>query len=92
MRLQPFRFAYFDLKHAGMSIGARKLREARDFQVLSYSGSGRASGRLHRLASGCTSDEFAGLSAGEIPLVDRIVSASELHRPPSGFAAAAVGE
>jgi hypothetical protein len=28
----------------------------------------------------------------EYGLVDRIVSASELHRPPSGFAAAAVGE
>ncbi len=71
VRLQPFRFAYFDLKHAAMSIGGRKLREARDFQVLSYSGSGRASGRLRRLASGCTSDEFAGLTAGDIPLVDR---------------------
>jgi Peptidase family M28/PA domain len=54
-----------------MSIGGRKLREARDFQVLSYSGSGRAGGRLRRLASGCTSDEFAGLTAGDIPLVDR---------------------
>ena len=71
VRLQPFRFAYFDLKHAAMSIGGRKLREARDFQVLSYSGSGRASGRLRRLASGCTADEFAGLTAGDIPLVDR---------------------
>ena len=71
VRLQPFRFAYFDLKHAAMSIGGRKLREARDFQVLSYSGSGRASGRLRRLASGCSSDEFAGLTAGDIPLVDR---------------------
>ena len=71
VRLQPFRFAYFDLKHAAMSIGGRKLREARDFQVLSYSGSGRASGRLRRLASGCSSDEFASLTAGDIPLVDR---------------------
>lgn len=71
VRLQPFRFAYFDLKHAAMSVGGRTLREARDFQVLSYSGSGRASGRLRRLASGCTADEFAGLTAGDIPLVDR---------------------
>ena len=71
VRLQPFRFAYFDLKHAAVSIGGRKLREARDFQVLSYSGAGRASGRLRRLASGCTSDEFASLTAGDIPLVDR---------------------
>jgi hypothetical protein len=71
VRLQPFRFAYFDLKHVAMSIDGRKLREARDFQVLSYSGSGRASGRLRRLASGCTADEFAALTAGDIPLVDR---------------------
>jgi Iap family predicted aminopeptidase len=71
VRLQPFRFAYFDLEHAAMSIGGRKLREARDFQVLSYSGSGRASGRLRRLASGCQADEFAGLAAGDMPLVDR---------------------
>jgi hypothetical protein len=27
----------------------------------------------------------------EYGLVDRIVSASELHRPPSGFAAASAG-
>jgi hypothetical protein len=27
----------------------------------------------------------------EYGLVDRIVTASELHRPPSGFAAAAAG-
>ena len=38
-------------------------------------------------------DRFFGAEeAVEYGLVDRIVSASELHRPPSGFAAAAVGE
>ena len=50
VRLQPFRFAYFELKHAAMSIGGRSCGEARDFQVLSYSGAGRASGPLRRLA------------------------------------------
>ena len=37
-------------------------------------------------------DRFFGAEeAVEYGLVDRIVSASELHRPPSGFAAAAAG-
>ena len=38
-------------------------------------------------------DRFFGAEeAVEYGLVDRIVSASELHRPPSGFAAAVAGE
>ena len=52
VRLQPVRFPYFELRRAAMSIGDRKLREARDFQVLSYSGAGRANGRLRRLGDG----------------------------------------
>ena len=35
---------------------------------------------------------FSAEEAVEYGLVDRIVSASELHRPPSGFAAAVAGE
>ena len=54
-----------------MSVAGRGLRRARDFQVLSYSGSGRASGRLHRLLTGCSSEEFAGLRTDEVPLVSR---------------------
>ncbi len=54
-----------------MSLGGRRLRPARDFQVLSYSGSGRASGRLHGIGNGCSEDEFAQLSSGELPLVNR---------------------
>jgi ATP-dependent Clp protease protease subunit len=34
---------------------------------------------------------FGAQEAVDYGLVDRIVSASELHRPPSGFAAAAAG-
>jgi ATP-dependent protease ClpP protease subunit len=38
-------------------------------------------------------DRFFGADeAVEYGLVDRIVTASELHRPPSGFAAAAAAE
>jgi Iap family predicted aminopeptidase len=71
VQLQPVRFPYFELKRAAMSVGGRRLRQARDFQVLSYSGSGRVSGRLRRLRSGCASEEYTGLSARNVPLVSR---------------------
>ena len=68
---QPVRFPYFDLNSAALRIGGRKLRQAREFQVLSYSGSGRASGRLRRLGNGCSQDEFTQLRPGELPMVGR---------------------
>lgn len=71
VRLQPVRFPYFELRRAAMSVGGRKLREAREFQVLSYSGAGRAQGRLRRLGAGCEAEEYAGVGAGEVPLVSR---------------------
>jgi Iap family predicted aminopeptidase len=71
VRLQPVRFPYFNVRDASMTIGGRELREARDFQVLSYSGAGRTSGRLRRLSTGCEADEYAGLGAGDVPLVSR---------------------
>jgi hypothetical protein len=71
VRVQPVRFPYFELKRATMSVGGRKLRRARDFQVLSYSGSGRAGGRLRGLDQGCSEEEFAQLRDGELPLVGR---------------------
>ena len=71
VRLQSVRFPYFELRHAAMSIDGRKLVEAREFQVLSYSGAGRAQGRLRRLATGCEAEEYSGLGAGEVPLVMR---------------------
>jgi Iap family predicted aminopeptidase len=71
VQVQPVPFPYFELKRATMSIGGRKLRRARDFQVLSYSGSGRASGRLRGIGDGCSEDEFVGLRNGELPLVER---------------------
>lgn len=71
VRLQPVPFSYFDLQGASMSLGDRKLREARDFQVLSYSGAGRAAGRLRRLGDGCGAAQYSGVGAGDVPLVTR---------------------
>jgi aminopeptidase Y len=71
VELQPVRVPYFELKRATMSVAGRTLRRARDFQVLSYSGSGRASGRLHQLLSGCSAEEFEDLSPRDVPLVSR---------------------
>jgi hypothetical protein len=71
VRLQLVRFPYFDLRRASISVGGRKLREARDFQVLSYSGAGRANGPLWRLNTGCENEEYSGLGSGDVPLVSR---------------------
>jgi len=71
VRLQLVRFPYFNLRRASMSIAGRSLREARDFQVLSYSGAGRTNGRLRRLNTGCEADEYSGLAAGDVALVSR---------------------
>jgi hypothetical protein len=71
VQLQPVRFPYFELRSASLSVGGRTLRRARDFQVLSYSGAGRASGRLRRLLGGCATEEYFGLGPRDIPLVSR---------------------
>jgi Iap family predicted aminopeptidase len=71
VRLQLVHFPYFNLRRASVTIGGRRLREARGFQVLSYSGSGRASGRLRQLGTGCEAGEYSGLAAGDVPLVSR---------------------
>jgi hypothetical protein len=71
VQLQPVRFPYFELRSASLGIGGRKLERARDFQVLSYSGAGRASGQLRRLLAGCASEEYVGLGASDVPLVSR---------------------
>jgi Zn-dependent M28 family amino/carboxypeptidase len=64
-------FTYFSVDDASLKVDGRTLTRARDFQVLSYSGSGRASGSLRSAAYGCEASDFAGLQPGEIPLVDR---------------------
>jgi Peptidase family M28/PA domain len=68
---QDVPFTFFQLHDASLSVGGRALRRARDFQVLSYSGSGRAAGPLHELGLGCDAGDFDGLEGGEVPLVER---------------------
>jgi hypothetical protein len=64
-------FTHFELRSASMRIGGRELRRARDFQVLSYSGSGEASGVLRSAGEGCSRDDFAELGPEDVPLVHR---------------------
>jgi hypothetical protein len=71
VRLDPVAFPYFKLGRASVTIGARRLRQGRDFRVLTYSGSGSASSRMRRLGNGCTAEEFERLPADEIPVVRR---------------------
>jgi hypothetical protein len=68
---QDVPFTFFRLKSASLSVGGRRLRAARDFQVLSYSGSGRARGPLRGVGLGCAEGDFKGLRAGELPLAQR---------------------
>ena len=71
VRVEPVRFPWFELEEAVFSVGAAELRHTRDFQVLSYSASGRASGPLRSAGTGCDAADFAALGEGEIPLVER---------------------
>lgn len=73
VRRQRLRFTYFDLHRASLRVEGRRLRRERDFQVLTYSGSGRVSGRVRSAGSGCSREDFAGLRPGEVPMVERRV-------------------
>jgi len=68
---QPVPYGYFRLDDASLTVGGRRLERAKQFQVLSYSGSGRAVGRLRAAGTGCSEDDYAGLGPSDIPLVDR---------------------
>ena len=68
---QDVAFTYFRLRDASVTVGGHKLTRADDFQVLSYSGSGRAAGTLRESGLGCDAPDFDGLEQGQIPLVDR---------------------
>jgi hypothetical protein len=68
---QPVPFTYFRVDDASLKVDGRELTRAKQFQVLSYSGSGRAAGTLRSAANGCSQDDFAGLGPDDIPLVDR---------------------
>ena len=71
VRRQPVPFTHFRLRRALLAVGGRRLRRIRDFQVLSYSGSGSAVGTLAGAANGCDHGNFGALGGGEIPLVGR---------------------
>jgi Peptidase family M28/PA domain len=68
---QDVPFTYFQLHDASLSLGGRELTRADDFQVLSYSGSGRAAGDLREVGLGCDASDFDGLESGQVPLVER---------------------
>jgi Iap family predicted aminopeptidase len=71
VRRQEVPFTYFELRRASLTVAGRRLTRAKHFQVLSYSGSGHAEGRLRASGLGCAAGDFAGLRSGEIPLVER---------------------
>jgi aminopeptidase Y len=72
VRRQSVPFTHFRLEDASVSVAGRKLRRERDFQVLSYSGSGRAAGTLHTIdGDGCSASDFQGVAGSDIPLVPR---------------------
>ena len=70
VRRQDVSFTRFELRRASLSIGGRRLEREQDFQVISYSGAGRAAGILHEVSDGCDPDGFDGLG-GDIPFVRR---------------------
>jgi Zn-dependent M28 family amino/carboxypeptidase len=71
VRRQPVPFTTFRLRRAALEVDGRALTRLDDFQVLSYSASGEAEGTLEAAESGCDAAAFAGIGAGEIPLVGR---------------------
>jgi Peptidase family M28/PA domain len=68
---QAVPFTYFELRRASLSVGGHSLTRLRQFQVLSYSGSGRTHGTLRASGDGCEPKDFDGLQDDQIPLVDR---------------------
>src|SRR4051794_11049330 len=68
---QDVPFRYFRLRDASVSVGARRLTRADDFQVLSYSGSGSAAGTLRDVGLGCDPGDFDGIDGGQIALAER---------------------
>jgi hypothetical protein len=67
VRRQTVPFTSFSVRRASVRVGGRPLAR-QDFQVLSYSGSGRASGALRAVGDGCDASDFTGLGGSDIPL------------------------
>jgi Iap family predicted aminopeptidase len=70
VRRHAVRVRYFEVRSAVLGLAGRRLRRPRHFQVASYSGSGRARGRLVRVSDGCAQSGFAGVGPGEIPVAE----------------------
>ncbi len=68
---QPVRFPYFSLRGASVRLDGRRLSRGAAFRVISYSGSGAATGRLRRVGDGCQAADFGALRPREIPLARR---------------------
>ncbi len=71
VRLQPVRFPFFQERSARLTAGGRRLRSEADFRLLTYSGSGRAEGRVRAAGLGCEVRAYAGLPQGAVALVRR---------------------
>jgi Zn-dependent M28 family amino/carboxypeptidase len=71
VRLERVTFPYFRVRRAAVAVGGRRLRRGRDFQALTYSGSGTVSSGMRRAGTGCAAGDFERLPATEIPVVSR---------------------
>ncbi|HET8822273.1 MAG TPA: M20/M25/M40 family metallo-hydrolase [Thermoleophilaceae bacterium] len=71
VRVQEFDVPRFELESSSVSVGRTELERARDYQVLTYSGSGEVSGRLQHRRNGCTAENFTDLAEDDVPVVER---------------------
>ena len=71
VRVQEFDVPRFELELSSLSVGGRQLERARDYQVLTYSGSGKVRGRVRHRRSGCAGEHFTGLAEDDVPFVER---------------------
>ncbi len=71
VRLQSFDVPMFTLERSSVRVGGRRLERRTDYQVLTYSGSGRVSGRLTLLGTGCAAEQFTSLPGDALPVVAR---------------------
>lgn len=81
VKLEPFDFMKFEKLSAKFQKGEEALEEGKDFNVMSYSGSGITTAKVSGVdiqlglgntsTSGCEAEDFAGFPAGNIALIQR---------------------
>jgi Zn-dependent M28 family amino/carboxypeptidase len=71
VEVQDFDVPTFELERSAVRVGGRRLRFRRDYQVLTYSGSGRVEGTASFRETGCGAEEYSGMSEGVVPVVRR---------------------